>query len=50
MRTPQRLFSRQYFAFSHALTQGLDKARSWGRYMQIEGDHTELRTERRTIG
>ena len=50
MSTQQRLLSRQHFAFARALTQGLDEARSWERYLQIEGDHSDLRTVRRTIG
>ena len=50
MSTQQRLLSRQHFAFARALTQGLDEAKSWERYLEIEGDHTDLRTVRRTIG
>ena len=50
MSTQQRLLSRQHFAFARALTQGLDEARSWQRYLQVEGDHADLRTVRRTIG
>ena len=50
MSTQQRFLSRQHFAFARALTQGLDEASSWKRYLQIEGDHTDLRTVRRTIG
>lgn len=32
-----------------ALTQGLDERASWDRYLRLEGEHTDLRTVRRTI-
>lgn len=32
-----------------ALAQGLDERASWDRYLQVEGDHADLRTVRRTI-
>ena len=32
-----------------ALAQGLDERASWDRYLRIEGEHTDLRTVRRTI-
>lgn len=32
-----------------ALAQGVDERASWDRYLKIEGEHTDLRTVRRTI-
>ena len=32
-----------------ALAQGLDEKASWDRYLRLEGEHTDLRTVRRTI-
>ena len=32
-----------------ALAQGLDERASWDRYLRLEGEHTDLRTVRRTI-
>ena len=32
-----------------ALAHGLDERESWDRYLRLEGEHTDLRTVRRTI-
>ncbi|MGJ7523909.1 phage integrase family protein [Variovorax sp. LT1P1] len=32
-----------------ALTQGLDARASWDRYLRLEGEHTDLRTVRKTV-
>lgn len=32
-----------------ALAQGLDERASWDRYLKLEGEHTDLRTVRRTV-
>lgn len=47
-RTPRKLH-RGHFAFMRALTQGLDERTSWDRYLRLEGEHTDLRTVRRTV-
>lgn len=44
-----RRLHRGHFAFMRALAQGLDEASSWERYLRLEGEHTDLRTVRRTI-
>lgn len=44
-----RKLSRDHFAFVRALCQGLDARTSWDRYMAVEGEHTDLRTVRRTV-
>ena len=38
-----------HFAFMRALAQGLDERASWDRYLRLEGEHTDLRTVRKTI-
>ncbi len=38
-----------HFAFVRALVQGADTKAAWERYLQIEGDHADVRTARRTI-
>ena len=38
-----------HFAFIRAIVQGMDAAKAWERYLQIEGRHTDARTVRRTI-
>ena len=38
-----------HFAFMRALIQGADTKAGWERYLQIEGEHTDARTVRRTI-
>ena len=38
-----------HFAFMRALAQGLDERASWDRYLRLEGEHTDLRTVRRTV-
>jgi integrase len=45
-----RKLHRGHFAFMRALAQGLDERASWDRYLRLEGEHTDLRTVRRTIG
>lgn len=47
---PSRKLERGHFAFMRALAQGLDERASWDRYLQVEGDHADMRTVRRTIG
>ncbi|MGJ3699445.1 phage integrase family protein [Variovorax sp. AFSI2.2] len=44
-----RKLHRGHFAFMRALAQGLDERASWDRYLRLEGEHTDLRTVRRTI-
>jgi len=46
---PDRKLHRGHFAFMRALAQGLDERASWDRYLRLEGEHTDLRTVRRTI-
>jgi site-specific recombinase XerD len=48
-RTFTRKLHRGHFAFMRALAQGLDERASWDRYLRLEGEHTDLRTVRRTI-
>jgi hypothetical protein len=38
-----------HFAFMRAVIQGADTQAAWERYLQIEGDHGDARTTRRTI-
>lgn len=38
-----------HFAFMRALIQGTDTKAAWERYLQIEGEHSDVRTARRTI-
>jgi site-specific recombinase XerD len=38
-----------HFAFMRALVQGLDTRIAWQRYLRIEGEHSDLRTVRKTI-
>ena len=38
-----------HFAFMRAIVQGVDAAKAWERYLQIEGSHRDARTVRRTI-
>lgn len=45
---PRKLHSG-HFAFMRALAQGLDERDSWDRYLRLEGEHTDLRTVRRTV-
>lgn len=45
---PRKLHSG-HFAFMRALAQGLDERASWDRYLRLEGEHTDLRTVRKTI-
>jgi len=47
--TPPRKLHSGHFAFMRALAQGLDERASWDRYLKLEGEHTDLRTVRRTI-
>ena len=49
LKTPSRKLHNGHFAFMRALAQGLDERASWDRYLRLEGEHTELRTVRRTI-
>ncbi|MES2532987.1 MAG: phage integrase family protein, partial [Pseudomonadota bacterium] len=44
-----RQLERGHFAFMRAIAQGLDERASWDRYLQMEGDHADMRTVRRTI-
>ncbi|MDP9902256.1 phage integrase family protein [Variovorax ginsengisoli] len=44
-----RKLDRAHFAFMRALAQGVDERTSWDRYLRVEGEHTDLRTVRRTI-
>ena len=46
---PERKLHRGHFAFMRALAQGLDERASWDRYLRLEGEHTDLKTVRRTI-
>lgn len=46
--TQQRQLHRSHFAFMRALAQGLDERENWGRYLRLEGEHTDVRTVRRT--
>lgn len=48
---PQRIrkLSHGHFAFARALVQGLDTRAMWNRYLRIEGEHTDIRTVRKTI-
>lgn len=48
-RPPTRQLERGHFAFMRAIAQGLDERASWDRYLQVEGDHADMRTVRRTI-
>ena len=45
---PRQLQSA-HFAFMRALVQGLDQRESWDRYLRLEGEHSDLRTVRRTV-
>ena len=47
--TPPRKLHSGHFAFMRALAQGLDERASWDRYLRLEGEHTDLRTVRKTI-
>lgn len=38
-----------HFAFMRALVEGLDTRDSWNRYLRIEGEHSDVRTVRKTI-
>ena len=38
-----------HFAFMRAVIQGTDAKAAWERYLQIEGNHSDVRTARRTI-
>jgi len=44
-----RKLDPRHFAFMRALAQGLDERASWDRYLRIEGEHTDIRTVRRTV-
>lgn len=46
--TPRKLHAG-HFAFMRALAQGVDERASWDRYLRVEGEHSDLRTVRRTI-
>lgn len=46
---PPRKLHSGHFAFMRALAQGLDERASWDRYLRLEGEHTDLRTVRKTI-
>ena len=46
---PPRKLHSGHFAFMRALVQGLDERASWDRYLRLEGEHTDLRTVRKTI-
>ncbi|WP_241660945.1 phage integrase family protein [Variovorax guangxiensis] len=48
-KTPPRKLHSGHFAFMRALAQGLDERDSWDRYLRLEGEHTDLRTVRRTV-
>lgn len=39
-----------HFAFMRAVVQGIDTRAMWQRYLRIEGEHTDARVVRRTIG
>ncbi len=47
--TPPRKLDSSHFAFMRALAQGVNERASWDRYLRVEGEHTDLRTVRRTI-
>ncbi len=38
-----------HFAFMRALVQGVDERVSWEKYLRHEGEHSDIRTVRRTI-
>ncbi len=38
-----------HFAFMRALIQGADSKAAWERYLQIEGEHSDVRLARKTI-
>jgi integrase len=44
-----RKLDRRHFSFMRSLAQGLDERDSWDRYLRLEGEHTDVRTVRRTI-
>ena len=46
----QRKLHVGHFAFMRAVVQGLDPRESWERYFRIEGEVTDHRTVRATIG
>lgn len=48
-KVSSRKLHSSHFAFMRALAQGLDERASWDRYLRLEGEHTDLRTVRRTI-
>jgi site-specific recombinase XerD len=48
-KPPPRKLHSGHFAFMRALAQGLDERASWDRYLRLEGEHSDLRTVRRTI-
>lgn len=45
----KRKLHQGHFAFMRALVQGLDQRTSWERYLRLEGEHSDVRTVRRTI-
>ena len=46
---PSRKLHRGHFAFMRALVQGVDERTAWEKYLRHEGEHTDIRTVRRTI-
>jgi site-specific recombinase XerD len=46
---PARKLHLGHFAFMRSLVEGLDTRDSWNRYLRIEGEHSDIRTVRRTI-
>lgn len=48
LHTPRKLHLG-HFAFIRALVEGLDTRDSWDRYLRIEGEHSDVRTVRKTI-
>jgi site-specific recombinase XerD len=44
-----RKLHRGHFAFMRAVIQGVDEQASWERYLQVEGEHSDVRNVRRTV-
>ncbi len=49
MKGTVRKFNTGHFAFMRAVVQGVDVRASWDRYLQIEGEHEDLRKVKSTI-
>jgi site-specific recombinase XerD len=49
MPTAPRKLHVGHFAFMRALVQGVDTRVAWNQYLRIEGEHSDLRTVRKTV-